>query len=84
MNYLPYLQLQQIKYQVHPIYGPPVNMVLVIVVLLSIILIMIEFCKKVLSFQTMDYPHTAKIIYQSIINVLYEYNLKRDLENKIF
>jgi hypothetical protein len=32
----------------------------------------------------MDYPHTAQIIYQSIINVLYEYNLKRDLENKIF
>jgi hypothetical protein len=32
----------------------------------------------------MDYPHTAQIIYQAIINVLYEYNLKRDLENKIF
>jgi hypothetical protein len=32
----------------------------------------------------MDYPYTAQIIYQSIINVLYEYNLKRDLENKIF
>jgi hypothetical protein len=32
----------------------------------------------------MYYPHTAQIIYQSIINVLHEYNLKRDLENKIF
>jgi hypothetical protein len=32
----------------------------------------------------MDYPHTAQIIYQAIINILYEYNLKRDLENKIF
>jgi hypothetical protein len=31
----------------------------------------------------MNYPHTAQIIYQSIINVLHEYNLKRDLENKI-
>jgi hypothetical protein len=32
----------------------------------------------------MNYPHTAQIIYQVIINVLHEYNLKRDLENKIF
>jgi hypothetical protein len=32
----------------------------------------------------MDYPHTAQIIYQTIINILHEYNLKRDLENKIF
>ena len=40
--------------------------------------------KRVLSFRTMNYPHTAQIIYQSIINVLHEYNLKRDLENKIF
>jgi hypothetical protein len=32
----------------------------------------------------MNYPHTTQIIYQSIINVLHEYNLKRDLENKIF
>jgi hypothetical protein len=32
----------------------------------------------------MDYPHTAQIIYQAIINVLHEYNLKSDLENKIF
>jgi hypothetical protein len=32
----------------------------------------------------MDYPHTAQIIYQSIINILHEYNLKRDLENKVF
>jgi hypothetical protein len=46
VNYWPYLQLQQIKYQLHPIYGPPVNMVLVIVVLPPIILIMIGFCQK--------------------------------------
>jgi hypothetical protein len=46
INYWPYLQLQQIKYQLHPIYELLVNMVLVVVMLLSIILIMIEFCKK--------------------------------------
>jgi hypothetical protein len=40
--------------------------------------------KKNLSFRTIDYPHTTQIIYQYIINVLHEYNLKRDLENKIF
>jgi hypothetical protein len=33
--------------------------------------------KKILSFRTMNYPHTAQI-------VLHEYTLKRDLENKIF
>jgi hypothetical protein len=60
-------------------------MVLVIIVLPPIILIMIEFGKKkILSFGTMNYPYTAQIIYQAIINVLHEYNLKRDLENKIF
>jgi hypothetical protein len=32
----------------------------------------------------MDYTHTAQIIYQAIVNVLHEYNLKIDLENKIF
>jgi hypothetical protein len=32
----------------------------------------------------MDYSHIARIIYQSIINVLHEYNLKKELENKIF
>jgi hypothetical protein len=32
----------------------------------------------------MNYLHTAQIIYQAIINVLHEYNLKRGLENKIF
>jgi hypothetical protein len=40
--------------------------------------------KKVLSFRTINCPHTAQIIYQAIINVLHEYDLKRDLENKIF
>jgi hypothetical protein len=46
MNYWPYLQLQHIKYQLHMIYGPPVNMVLVIVMLPPIILIMIGFYKN--------------------------------------
>jgi hypothetical protein len=32
----------------------------------------------------MNYPHAAQIIYQAIINLCNEYNLKRDLENKIF
>jgi hypothetical protein len=32
----------------------------------------------------MNYLHAAQIIFQAIINVLHEYNLKRDLENKIF
>jgi hypothetical protein len=40
--------------------------------------------KKILSFQTMNYPHTTQIIYQAIINILHGYNLKRDLENEIF
>jgi hypothetical protein len=30
----------------------------------------------------MKFSHTAHIIYQSIISVLQEFNLKRDLENK--
>jgi hypothetical protein len=29
----------------------------------------------------MKFLHTAQIIYQSIISVLQEFNLKRDLEN---
>ena len=40
--------------------------------------------KRVLSFRTMDFPHTAEIIYHSILNVIKEYNLKNDLENKVF
>ena len=40
--------------------------------------------KRVLSFRVLESPHTAQIIYQSIINVLEEYNLKRDLANKVF
>jgi hAT family C-terminal dimerisation region len=61
-------------------------MVLVIVVLPPIILIMIRFCKKK-SIKFSNYElsaHCTIIIYQVIINVLHEYNLKRDLENKIF
>jgi hypothetical protein len=40
--------------------------------------------KKVLSFRIMEFPHTAQIIYQSIISILQEFNLKRDLENNFF
>jgi hypothetical protein len=32
----------------------------------------------------MKFPHTAQIIYQYIISVLQEFNLKRDLENNFF
>jgi hypothetical protein len=32
----------------------------------------------------MNYSYNAQIIYQYIINILHGYNLKRDLENKIF
>jgi hypothetical protein len=32
----------------------------------------------------MEFPHTAQIIYQSIISILQEFNLKRDLENNFF
>jgi hypothetical protein len=32
----------------------------------------------------MEFPHTAQIIYKSIISVLQEFNLKRDLENIFF
>jgi hypothetical protein len=40
--------------------------------------------KRILSFRNMDYPHNAQVIYQSIVNILHEFNLKKDLENKIF
>jgi hypothetical protein len=30
----------------------------------------------------MEFPHTTQIIYQSIITILQEFHLKRDLENK--
>jgi hypothetical protein len=32
----------------------------------------------------MEFSHTAQIIYQFIISVLQEFNLKRDLENNFF
>jgi hypothetical protein len=38
----------------------------------------------IISFQTINYPYNSKIIYKSIINILHEYNLKRDLKSKIF
>ena len=40
--------------------------------------------KRIISFRVLDSPHTAIIIYRSIMEVLEEYNLKRDLQNKIF
>ena len=40
--------------------------------------------KRVLSFRKMDYPHTSHVIFKSIMDVLEEYNLKKDLSNKIF
>ena len=40
--------------------------------------------KRVISFRVLDSPHTTSIIYQSIIEVLQEYNLKGNSENKIF
>ena len=32
----------------------------------------------------MDSPHTANVIFKSIIEVLEDYNLKRDMVNKVF
>jgi hypothetical protein len=32
----------------------------------------------------MDFSHNAQIIYQYVISVLQEFNLKKDLENKLF
>jgi hypothetical protein len=55
VNYWSYLQLQQIKYQLHPIYGASVNMMLVIVVLPPIILIMIGFSNHELSAHHTNY-----------------------------
>ena len=40
--------------------------------------------KRILSFRVLESPHTANIIFKSIIEVLQEYNLKRDMANKIF
>jgi hypothetical protein len=40
--------------------------------------------KKILSFRVLDSPHTANVIFKSIIEVLQEYNVKRDMDNKVF
>src|ERR1035438_3910763 len=40
--------------------------------------------KRVLSFRVLESPHTANVIFKSIIEVLEEYNLKRNMDNKIF
>jgi hypothetical protein len=73
-----------IMFQLSLIFGRPINTVLVTLVLLPIILMKIGFYKKKLSFCIMEFPHTAQIIYQSIISVLQEFNLKKDLENNFF
>jgi hypothetical protein len=40
--------------------------------------------KRILSFRVLDSPHTANVIFKSIIEVLQEYNLKRNMDNKFF
>ena len=40
--------------------------------------------KRILNFRVLDSPHTANVIFKSIIEILQEYNLKRDMDNKIF
>jgi hypothetical protein len=40
--------------------------------------------KKILSFRVLESLHTANVIFKSIIEVLQEYNLKRDMDNKVF
>ncbi|KAF3319956.1 hypothetical protein FCM35_KLT22436 [Carex littledalei] len=40
--------------------------------------------KRILSFRVLDSPHSAHVIFKSIIEVLEEYNLKRDRDNKVF
>jgi hypothetical protein len=40
--------------------------------------------KMILSFRVLDSPYTANIISKSIIEVLQEYNLKKDMDNKVF
>jgi hypothetical protein len=39
--------------------------------------------KRVISFRTIESPHTAEIICNSIMSVLREYNLKTDTEGKV-
>jgi hypothetical protein len=39
--------------------------------------------KRVISFRVLESPHTAEVIFQAIMSVLREYNLKTDLENKV-
>ena len=40
--------------------------------------------KRIISFRTLEYPHTAEVIHQSIMGVLREFNLKNDLASKVF
>jgi hypothetical protein len=44
----------------------------------------VSITKKILSFRVLDSPHTANIIFKFIIEVLQEYNLKSDMDNKVF
>jgi hypothetical protein len=75
--------MSTIKLLVPLIFGPLVNMILVTLVLANILMI-IGCCKKNPKFRAMNFSHITHIIYQSIINILQECNLKRDLENIFF
>ena len=84
MNCVPYLQPHHSRLQLHPTFGLPVSMVFLVLVLPHIILMMHGiYKKKVISFRVLESPHTAEVIFQAIMSVLREYNLKTDLENKV-
>jgi hypothetical protein len=40
--------------------------------------------KRILSFRVLESAYTANVIFKSIIEVLQEYNVKRNMDNKIF
>ncbi|WP_284209408.1 hypothetical protein, partial [Chitiniphilus shinanonensis] len=40
--------------------------------------------KRVLSFQIISYPHTGEVVFNAILGVMNEFNLKNDLQNKVF
>jgi hypothetical protein len=40
--------------------------------------------KRILSFRVLESAYTANVIFKSIIEVLQEYNIKRNMDNKIF
>jgi hypothetical protein len=85
MNSELYLHIKTIRSQLPLIYVLPVNMILGTLVLPGIgSMISGYYKKKILSFRVLESPHTANVIFKSIIEVLQEYNLKRDMDNKVF